>query len=51
LLEDLDASGRSESTIGAPLATLTSSAHAIAIHRSADDYQDVVACGDISAGA
>jgi hypothetical protein len=48
LLEDLDASGRSETTIGASLADLTTSAHAIAIHRSADDYQDVVACGDVS---
>ena len=50
LLEDLDASGRSETTIEAPLADLTNSAHAIAIHRSADDYLDVVACGDISEG-
>ena len=50
LLEDLDTTGRSETTIEAPLADLTDSAHAIAIHRSADDYQDVVACGDVSTG-
>jgi len=47
LLEDLDASGRSVTTIDTPVADLTSSAHSIAIHRSADDYDDVVACGDI----
>jgi hypothetical protein len=30
-----------------PLADLRGSAHSIAIHRSAEDYDDVVACGDI----
>jgi hypothetical protein len=47
LLDDLDTSGRSETTIDAPLADLRGSAHSIAIHRSAEDYDDVVACGDI----
>jgi hypothetical protein len=47
LLQDLDDSGRSETTIEAPLSDLTSGAHSIAIHRSSDDYDDVVACGDI----
>lgn len=47
LLEDLDASGRSVTTIDAPVADLRGSAHSIAIHRSAEDYDDVVACGDI----
>ena len=47
LLEDLDASGRSVTTIDAPPADLRSSAHSIAIHRSAENYDDVVACGDI----
>jgi hypothetical protein len=51
LLEDLDDVGRSETTIAAPLAELTDGAHAIAIHRSAEDYADVVACGDIPASA
>ena len=47
LLEDLDASGRSVTTIDASVAELRGSAHSIAIHRSAEDYDDVVACGDI----
>ena len=47
LLEDLDASGRSVTTIDASLADLSGSAHSIAIHRSAENYDDVVACGDI----
>jgi hypothetical protein len=50
LLEDLDASGRSVTTIDAPLAVLTSRAHSIAIHRSAENYDEVVACGDIPGG-
>ena len=50
LLQDLDASGRSETTIDAPLADLTGRAHSIAIHRSAEDYDEVVACGDIPGG-
>lgn len=49
LLEDVDASGRSETTIAAPLADLTGDAHAIAIHRGAEDYETIVACGDIPA--
>jgi len=49
LLEDLDASGRSETTIEAPISDLLDGAHSIAIHRSADDYADVLACGDIRA--
>jgi hypothetical protein len=47
LLEDLDASGRSVTVIDAPLADLTGSAHSISIHRSAENYADVLACGDI----
>jgi hypothetical protein len=47
LLEDLDASGRSETTIEVPLSDLRGTAHSIAIHRSAEDYDAVVACGDI----
>ena len=47
LLEDLDASGRSVTVIDAPLADLTSSAHSISIHHSAESYADVLACGDI----
>ncbi|MDF3041061.1 MAG: hypothetical protein K0Q71_3767 [Thermomicrobiales bacterium] len=47
LLEDVDASGRSETTIDAPLADLRGVAHSIAIHRSAEEYDEVVACGDI----
>jgi hypothetical protein len=47
LLEDLDASGRSETTIDAPLSDLRGAAHSIAIHRSAEEYDEVVACGDI----
>jgi hypothetical protein len=50
LLEDLDASGRSETTIEASLAELTGAAHSIAIHRGAEDYGDVVACGNITRG-
>jgi hypothetical protein len=50
LLEDLDASGRSETTIEASLADLTGAAHSIAIHRGTEDYGDVVACGDITSG-
>jgi hypothetical protein len=50
LLEDLDASGRSETTIDASLAELTTAPHSIAIHRGAEDYGDVVACGDITRG-
>jgi hypothetical protein len=50
LLNDLDASGRSETTIEASLADLTGAAHSIAIHRGAEDYGDVVACGDITRG-
>jgi hypothetical protein len=47
LLEDLDATGRSVTTVDAPLADLRGSAHSIVIRRSAADYEDVVACGDI----
>ena len=47
LLQDLDASGQSETTIEAPLSDLTGSEHVLAIHRSAEDYADVLACGDI----
>jgi hypothetical protein len=50
LLNDLDASGRSETTIEASLADLTGAAHSIAIHRGTEDYGDVVACGDITSG-
>ena len=50
LLKDLDASGRSETTIEASLADLTGAAHSIAIHSGAEDYGDVVACGDITRG-
>ena len=50
LLNDLDASGRSETTIEASLADLTGAPHSIAIHRGAEDYGDVVACGDITRG-
>jgi hypothetical protein len=50
LLEDLDASGRSVTTIDASLADLTSRAHSVALHRSAEDYDEVVACGDIPSG-
>jgi hypothetical protein len=50
LLNDLDASGRSETTIEASLADLTGTAHSIAIHRGAEDFGDVVACGDIISG-
>jgi hypothetical protein len=50
LLEDLDASGRSVTTIDTPVADLTRSAHSVAIHRSAENYDDVVACGDIPGG-
>ena len=49
LLEDLDDTGRSETTIPAPLADLTQTAHAIALHRSAPEYETVVACGAIPA--
>jgi hypothetical protein len=47
LLEDLDATGRSETTIAAPLSDLTASAYSIAIHRSAEAYGEIVACGEI----
>src|SRR5215217_386632 len=50
LLEDLDASGRSETMIEASLADLTEVPHSIAIHRGTEDYGDVVACGDITRG-
>ena len=50
LLEDLDASGRRVKTIDAPLDDLRGSAYSIAIHRSAEEYDDVVACGDIPGG-
>ena len=50
LLEDLDASGRSETMIEASLADLTEAPHSIAIHRGTEDYGDVVACGDITRG-
>jgi hypothetical protein len=50
LLQDLDASGQSETTIEAPLSDLTSSEHVLAIHRSAEDYADVLACGEIGGG-
>jgi hypothetical protein len=49
LLGDFDATGRSVTTIDAPLADLSGSAHSIAIRRSAENYGDVVACGDIPA--
>ena len=48
LLDDLDASGRSETTIEVPLTDLVNSPHALAIHRSAEEYADVVACGEIT---
>ena len=41
LLNDLDASGRSETTIEASLADLAGAPHSIAIHRGAEDYGDV----------
>jgi hypothetical protein len=47
LLEDLDATGRSETTIAAPLSDLTTGSYAIAIHRSAEAYGEIVACGEI----
>lgn len=47
LLDDLDATGRGETTIAAPLSELTSGAYAIAIHRGAEAYEEVVACGEI----
>jgi hypothetical protein len=47
LLEDFDAAGRSETFIAAPLADLTDGAHSIAIHRSAEAYGEIVACGEI----
>ena len=50
LLQDMDATGRSETTIAAPLSDLTDGAHAIAIHRSAEEYGAVLACGDIPGG-
>ncbi|MDF2757487.1 MAG: hypothetical protein K0S99_118, partial [Thermomicrobiales bacterium] len=50
LLNDLDASGRSETTIEASLADLAGAPHSIAIHRGTADYGDVVACGDITRG-
>jgi hypothetical protein len=46
-LDDLDAAGRSETEIDAPLADLADGAHAIALHRSTEDYEDILACGDI----
>jgi hypothetical protein len=49
LLEDLDATGRSETTIVAPLADLTDSEHTIALHRNAENYAEVVACGVVPA--
>jgi hypothetical protein len=50
LLQDLDASSRSETTIEAPLSDLTGSEHVLAIHRSAEEYAEVVACGEIVSG-
>jgi hypothetical protein len=50
LLNDINASGRSETTIEASLADLTGAPHSIAIHGGAEDYGDVVACGDITRG-
>jgi hypothetical protein len=47
LLQDLDASGHSETQIAAPLSDLTDGEHSVAIHRSAERYNDIVACGDI----
>ena len=47
LLEDLDPTGRSETTVPASLGDLSGGAYSIAIHRSAEAYGDVVACGDI----
>lgn len=47
LLSDVDATGRSETDIDGSLADLADGAHSIAIHRSAADYADVLACGDI----
>ncbi len=50
LLEPLDPSGASETTIAAPIADLTDGRHAIAIHESPTEAA-VVACGDIAASA
>jgi hypothetical protein len=50
LLEDFDPVGRSETVIPAPLTDLTDNAHALAIHRSADAYGELLACGDIPGG-
>jgi hypothetical protein len=49
LLEDLDATGRSETSLETPLADLTDGKHSIAVHRSAENYAEVLACGDIQA--
>lgn len=49
LLEDLDETGRSETAIAAPLSNLADGAHSIAIHRSAEAYDEIVACGEIPA--
>ncbi len=47
LLEDIDATGCSETTIAASLLDLTAGDYSIAIHRSADAYDEIVACGEI----
>jgi hypothetical protein len=50
LLADVDDAGSSETTLEAPLGELTDGTHSIAIHRSAAEYESVVACGDLPAG-
>lgn len=47
LLEDFGPVGRSETSIAAPLTDLTDNTHALAIHRSAEAYGELLACGDI----
>ncbi|MFN8594088.1 MAG: hypothetical protein U0031_21750 [Thermomicrobiales bacterium] len=47
LLKDFDANGRSETTISAPVSDLVDGKHSIAIHHTADDYSNIIACGDI----
>jgi hypothetical protein len=50
LLERFDDTGRSETTIAAPLSDLLDGAHSLAIHRTADEYGTIVACADIPGG-
>jgi hypothetical protein len=50
LLDDLDAAGRSETEIAASLEEVIDGTYAIAIHESAENFDNVVACGEIRAG-